>query len=140
MRPRVFIQMLRLLISVLLLSIPIVPAVLGQLVPDRLPGTWQSEQQKLVITGNGQELRVHGWGKCHPEWCDWGEVPLSLIAPSIKSKAYTHALALWHNDWRTTVAVVRVDQEVLSVEFFKVFHDNSDRSNYRNAALLRRTQ
>jgi hypothetical protein len=52
-RPRVFIQMLRLLISVLLLSISIVPAALGQLVPDRLPGTWQSERQKLVITGNG---------------------------------------------------------------------------------------
>jgi len=130
----------RLLISVLALSVPSISVGLAQIVPDRLPGTWQSGDYKLVITSSEQKLTVHGFGKCHPEWCDWGEVPLSLIAPSIRSKDYTHALALWSNDWRTTVAVVRVEQEGLAVEFFKVFHDNSGRSNYHSVTVLKRTE
>jgi hypothetical protein len=126
----------RLLVSLLALSVP----ALAQIVPERLPGTWQSEDYKLVITSSGQELSVHGFGKCHPEWCDWGEVPLSLIAPSIRSKDYTHAWTLWRNGSITTVAVVRAEEEGLYVEFFVVFHDSSGRSNYRHTTLLKRTE
>lgn len=130
----------RFFVSLFALSVLSIPVALAQIVPDRLPGTWQSEDHKLVITGSEQKLTVHGFGKCHPDWCDWGKVPLSLIAPSIQSRDYTHALALWKNGSITTVAVVRAEQEDLSVEFFVVFHDNSGRSNYHHTALLKRTQ
>jgi hypothetical protein len=77
----------RLLLSLFALSVPSIPVALAQIVPHRLPGTWQSGDYKLVITSSEQKLTVHGLGKCHPDWRYWGKVPLSLIAPSIQSRS-----------------------------------------------------
>ncbi len=33
---------------------------------------------RIRIYLDGQNLRVHMWGRCHPEECDWGETTATL--------------------------------------------------------------
>ena len=113
-----------------------VSVVFAQTTSDNFQGTWLSSSQKFAISNNGQQLTVRGWGSCQPEWCDWGEVPLSLIAPSVESKAYTHALAVWEKGFQTKYAVITFQKQGLLIELFTVFHDGSGRSNYRSSGLL----
>jgi len=107
--------------------------------PPVIEGTWISEGRKFVITKAGSGWKVHGWGKCSPTQCDWGEVNLSLIAPSVDSREYTHAVAVWNVGFATTFAVFKLDgQARMPLELFTVFNDGSNRSNWRLFLSLER--
>jgi hypothetical protein len=104
--------------------------------PELLPGTWESAEVHLVFSTDGRNWRVHGWGVCHPEWCDWGETDVALMAPSVESKAYTHAFAEWRHGFATAYAVIKLEQAGLAVELYTVFHDQSGRSDFRHFTFL----
>jgi|SRR5579871_1312680 len=109
----------------------------AQTLPE-LPGTWASSKVKFAISNTGQGWKVRGWEDCLPEWCDWGEVPLSLIATSNTSRTYTHALATWNNGVYSKNVVFKFDPSGLQVEIFTVYVPNAGRSDYLYATPMKK--
>ncbi len=130
--------MIKPIILIVLLSAALAPPSKSQTLPS-LQGTWLSEEMKFTIAGSGDNLNIHGWGKCGGTgWCDWDTVSLSLVGPSVTSRSYTHALAVWEKGFVTLYVVFKFDSGNLTVEAFSIFHDQSMRSNYRHFAILKK--
>ncbi|MBF0585959.1 hypothetical protein INT08_07625 [Prosthecochloris sp. N3] len=103
-------------------------------------GTWTNTDPdtrgitKLQITKDGSGIRLHAWGKCHPEDCDWGEVVAHPYAPNVSSDMMqrTRAVtAVFTEGFKETVIVVRsAGKNKLQANAFTRFTDGSNRSNY----------
>jgi hypothetical protein len=113
-------------------------ALPAQTLPEELPGTWLSPKVKFVISNTGHGWKVQGWEDCLPEWCSWGEVPLSLIATSNRSKTYTHALAVWNSFGGAYIknVIFKFDPSGLQAEIFTVYDPNVGRSDYLYATPM----
>jgi len=113
----------------------LIPAASAQ-TPKPLAGTWLSPTAKFVISDTGHEWKVRGFEDCRPEWCDWGEITLSLLATSKLSKDYTHAFAVWNVGPYTKNVLFKFEPAGLSVEVFTIYDPNVGRSSYLFATPL----
>jgi hypothetical protein len=113
----------------------LVPRAYAQ-APQELAGTWLSPTVKFVISNTGHEWRVHGFDECRPQWCDWGEITLSLLAKAKVSKDYTHAFATWNVGPYIKNVLFKIEPAGLSAEVFTVYDPKVGRSNYLFATPL----
>ncbi len=130
-------RLLPLIFSLLSALLPLV-ASLAEL-PGDLEGSWTASGRKFVVTRTTTGWRVHGWGKCSPGPCDWGETALEMVAPAVDSREYSHALAVWKSSFAITYAVFRLEPGAPPVvELFTVFTDRSARSSWTVQLHLQR--
>lgn len=85
---------------------------------------------KLMITKDENQWFIHGWGKCHPSDCDWGQEPLLMVAENCGDKSFTHGFAIWKSSFATRYMTLKIENNFLLMETVNVFKDNSGRSNY----------
>jgi len=101
-----------------------------------------SKIQTLVIDGNANNLKMHAWGKCHPQDCDWGEVNAYPYAPNVSSPIEPQAQAVsavYTTNFSQTLVIVKpAGPNMIRAEVFTRFTDNSNRSNYTEVYPFRR--
>ncbi|MBN1929270.1 MAG: hypothetical protein JW764_06990 [Chlorobiaceae bacterium] len=128
---------------VFLLSYSIGFAALNQ-----FTGNWKNTDPNtrglttLVISGSANALKMHAWGKCHPQDCDWGEVDAYAYAPNVSapidpsaqavSAVYTTGFS------QTLVIVTPAGKNAIRAQVYTRFTDNSNRSNYKATYAFRR--
>ena len=115
---------------------------------NQLTGTWNNTDSntrgitKLVIKKQGNALRIHAWGKCHPEDCDWGEVKAFAYAPNVSANLMQSAKAMsatYTTGFSQTLVVVKpLGNNRLKAETFTRFTDGSNRSNYTSSYIFKR--
>jgi len=115
---------------------------------NQFTGNWQNTDPNtrglttLVISGNGNDLRMHAWGKCHPQDCDWGEVDAYAYAPNVSSPIGPMAKAVsavyTTNFSQTLVLVKPAGNNLIRAEVFTRFTDRSNRSNYTEVYTFKR--
>ena len=93
---------------------------------------------KLLISEKEDGWFIHGWGACHPIDCDWGEVPLLLVADKSHSKNYVRGFAIWKPGFKTGYMTLRIRDNHLFVEKVNVFKNDSKRSNYFSSEAFQR--
>ena len=126
----------------ILLSAPIF--LFGSL--DRFVGTWNATGRgltKMQISVSGKQVRLHAFGSCHPQDCDWGEVDGQAYAPGVEENVLDTAKAVtaqYETGFsRTIIAIYPRDTvDELRVDTFTVFTDSSGRSPYHATTLMRR--
>jgi len=88
----------------------------------------------LIITGNGNDLRIHAWGKCHPQDCDWGEVDAYAYAPNVSAPIDPTAQAVsavFTTGFSQTLLIITpAGKNVIRAQVYTRFTDNSNRNNY----------
>jgi hypothetical protein len=96
----------------------------------------------LIITGNGNDLRMHAWGKCHPQDCDWGEVDAYAYAPNVSAPIDPTAQvvsAVFNTGFSQSLLIVTpAGNNVIRAQVYTRFTDNSHRSNYMATYTFRK--
>ncbi|TLU83450.1 MAG: hypothetical protein FDX30_10490 [Chlorobium sp.] len=115
---------------------------------NQITGNWRNADPNtrgittLAITGNGNSLRMHAWGKCHPQDCDWGEVDANAYAPNVSSPLEPSANAIsavFATGFSQTLVIVRpAGNNTVRAEVFTRFTDGSGRSNYTEVYTFNR--
>jgi len=114
---------------------------------DRFVGEWKATGHGItriqVQLSNGQ-LRLHAFGACHPQDCDWGEVDAQAYAPnvsaSVRDTTEVISAQFVTGFSRTLLLAYPVGADQLRVEAFTVFTDTSGRSPYHQATVLKRSE
>lgn len=92
---------------------------------------------RIQVSVSGTNVKVHAWGKCHPQDCDWGTVAAIAYAPKVSSPVATTARAVsatFTTGFSQTVMILRpVRNNRLRADVYTRFTDNSGRSNYTNS-------
>lgn len=111
-------------------------------------GTWKNADPntggitRLAISGSGNALTMHAWGKCHPQDCDWGEVSANPYAPGVSSNMEQNAQAvsaIFSTGFSQTLVIVKpLSRSTLRAETYTRFTDGSGRSNYSASYTLNR--
>ncbi len=115
---------------------------------NQFTGNWKNADPNtrglttLVISGTGNNLRLHAWGKCHPQDCDWGEVQAFAYAPNVSSPLDASAqavTAVFSTGFSQTLVIVRpFGLNRLRAEVYTRFTDGSNRSNYSETYTFNR--
>jgi hypothetical protein len=114
-------------------------ALSGYASMDQFAGQWTNVDPntngitKLEIGVTGVSASVHAWGKCTPTDCDWGSASSYAFAPDVSSDISSQAMALmavFDAGFSDTTLFIKPIGNVLSVQSFTHFKDNSGRSNY----------
>lgn len=116
---------------------------------------------RIVIRKGGDVWKIHAWGRCTPDPCDWGETTLHLIGDSVGAKEFKRGFAKWEKDFADHFLLirfegtgsdyytkeingekipVRADVPQILVETIALFKDKNGRSNYRKVSLLHKRQ
>ncbi|ARM30075.1 hypothetical protein [Prosthecochloris sp. HL-130-GSB] len=115
---------------------------------NQFTGTWKNIDAdtrgvtRLEINRDGNEFRLHAWGKCHPEDCDWGEVPAYAYGASVSSNIEQTAravTAVFTEGFKVTFIELKpMAQNRLRADVFTRFTDNSNRTNYTASYTFQR--
>lgn len=111
----------------------------------RLEGQWIDPQSQNIasvgIRKVGGTLRLHAFGRCHPQDCDWGEVALKPYVPFAGQKDTVEAVsAEFRQGSKSTLLVVYPgDRDRLSIEIFTAFTGSSGSLPYHSEQMLRRS-
>ena len=111
-------------------------------------GTWINMDSntrgmtKMEISHQGSAIKLHAWGKCHPQDCDWGTVPAFLFAPNVSANMMQTGKvmsAMFKTGFNQTLVIVKpAGKNRLKAETFTRFTDGSNRSNYTSSATFKR--
>ena len=93
---------------------------------------------RLEITGKGYKLEIQAWGKCHPDDCDWGKVPLNLLGESVSAKELPYGFATWDHKFKVAHMALYMDKSELVVATYNIFTDDSGRTNFRMLSRFKR--
>ena len=121
---------------------------LGFAALNQMTGNWQNVDPNtrgittLIIDGNPNNLRMHAWGKCHPQDCDWGEVDAYAYAPNVSAPIVPTAQAVsavFTTGFSQTLVIVSpAGNNVIRAEVYTRFTDRSNRSDYRETYTFKR--
>ena len=113
---------------------------------NQFTGNWKNTDPNtggittLVINGNA--LKIHAWGKCHPQDCDWGEVDAFAYAPNISSPIEPSAQAVsavFNSGFSQTLVLIQPDRNgTIRASVYTRFTDGSNRSNYTSTYTFNR--
>lgn len=82
----------------------------------------------IEVAGN----KIHPYGKCHPQACDWGVLKAKLFAASVDTNAPAALRAKATPGFATEELMVTLEPDGrLRVEVFTHFTDGSGRADYR---------
>jgi len=104
--------------------------------PSPLVGTWLNTDKRtrgiarLVLTQDGDTLKVRAFGACDPDPCDWGEVPGAAFSSGVGSPEGMAFTALFDFGFMETFLAVYLKGGILVLDSFNTFRDDSGRSNY----------
>ena len=120
-----------------------VPALASQTPPAANPvlfGTWANTNPAtnnvvdIVVSPSGGGITVDGYGACSPTPCQWGNVPATVFGANVGSPTGNSFEANWNFGFSRTVLLATVTRvlftQVLTVQEFTTFTDNSGRSNF----------
>lgn len=93
---------------------------------------------RLIVSAAGAAYTVEGFGRCHPTDCEWGSTSFQLLGYSVTDMNPLWGFATWDFGFTDTYIVVHREGDLLVVESYDIFKDNSGRSNYRSLYLMRR--
>ena len=108
----------------------------GALDYSALIGTWVNTNSdsrsiiKIVITPDGDSVKIRAFGACAPSPCDWGEVKGAVFADDVRSREGTNFSAVYDFGFMQAQLQSFIRQGVLVVASFNRFTDDSGRSNY----------
>ncbi|NTV99026.1 MAG: hypothetical protein HGA70_07675 [Chlorobiaceae bacterium] len=115
---------------------------------NQFTGNWKNADPNtsgittLVISGSGNALRLHAWGKCHPQDCDWGEVEAYAYGPNVSTPLDPSAQAVsavYTTGFSQTLIIVRPSGgNTIRAEVYTRFTDGSNRSNYNAVYTFKR--
>ena len=110
-------------------------------VANKLDGTWVNVDPKtrglvrIVI----DQKKVHPYGACHPDPCDWGELKAKSFAATVDSYYATALLAKYTTSFSRSEITLSLEADGrLRAEVFTHFTDGSGRSDYRSVDYLTR--
>jgi hypothetical protein len=90
----------------------------------------------------GKQLRLHVFGKCSPNDCDWGEVDARAYGPNVSADLRTSTrgvMAQFETNFARRVLVARPEgANHLVIETFTAFTDSSGRTAYQSVDTMER--
>lgn len=108
---------------------------------NQFEGTWKNADTNtggittLQIDIQGKEVKVHAWGKCNPDDCDWGAIKGTAYGPGVSSNLSAEATALtaeFKESFKNTLLVIKpLRGKMLEVDEFTNF-TNGSRTDYHN--------
>ncbi len=103
-------------------------------VANNMDGTWINIDPstrgivRIQISGN----KVHSYGACHPDLCDWGVLKAKSFAANVDSSSPAALLAKQTTSFSRSELTLSLDPRgKLRVEVFTHFTDGSGRADYR---------
>lgn len=116
--------------------------------PDQFDGTWKASGAGLTtlqISMSGKLVKVHAFGSCQPQDCDWGEVGAQAYAATVDSDVSTAAKAITAQyesgfSRNTLIILPGNGPDELKVERFTVFTDGSRRSPFHVTTVMYRSR
>ena len=113
----------------------------------RFEGRWSNPQSQGItsveIRNVNGALRLHAFGRCQPQDCDWGEAAAQTYAPGVdqRYKDTVEALSAEFQQGFAHVLLVLYPAEGnrLRIETFTVFTDSSGRLPYHKVGVLERS-
>ena len=126
--------------------LPICGAVAGAQQPavaSDMNGTWinvdPATRGIVRIQVNGK--KIHPYGACHPDLCDWGWLKAKGFAATVDSSSQTALLAKQHTGFSRSEITLSLDAgRKLRVEVFTHFTDGSGRADYRTVNFFTRNR
>lgn len=114
--------------------------------PQDYIGTWVNKKAstrgvtRFVVKQVGtNDLSVQVFGKCHPTDCDWGSTALTTYGDGIQDASGTHGTAAYDQGFSRSLLIFdRASQELLMLQGFTQFTDNSGRQNYYQREYFKR--
>ena len=111
--------------------------------PIDLLGTWVNVDSNTrgmvkIILGYAGTLRVHAYGACHPNPCDWGTVNGLTYGNSVSSSRAVAFSATYKFSFKTTIVTGSYLWGYLVVETYDHFTDNSGRYDYFSRYIFKR--
>jgi hypothetical protein len=92
----------------------------------------------LTISRVEGDVVVDVAGACVPNDCRWRRQTLTLFHDALNPNDYNRAVGVWNEGWHTTYATLTAGNGSLVVEVYRVYTDNSGRSNtYFSDSLVR---
>jgi hypothetical protein len=77
-----------------------------------------------------ETVSFHGFGKCHPSDCDWGEITAPFTPPALEGT--------WDFGFVKSTITVRLAGDRLAVEIFDDFAESDSRSDVtRNYQMIK---
>lgn len=107
-------------------------------------GTWINTDPNtggiatLVISPLGANYTIHEFGACSPTPCDNGTTTLNLLGYNVSDTNPLWGLASYDFGFLAEYLVIHREGDLLVVESYNVFQDNSGRSSFRSLSLMRR--
>jgi hypothetical protein len=115
---------------------------------DQFAGSWINTDSstggitRLEISGTGTDVRVHAWGSCTPQDCDWGEVAAYAYGPNVSADLNASAEAIsavYDTGFSQTILIIHpVAGDLLEVDALTRFTDQSGRSSYTSTDTFMR--
>ena len=109
---------------------------------DAMNGTWvnaDSESNGVIrmVIADGNTIRL--FGKCSPNPCDWGSVPLTTYGSGVTDDTHERGTANYQFSYKmVSVAIEQVSINRIDLENFNRFTDTSGRQNYFRKEQFRR--
>ena len=85
---------------------------------------------RIVLASNDENLRVHAFGACSPEPCDWGTVPATAFAESVSAVDAVGFRTFYDFGFLGTMLAAYLNKRLLVVDAYNQFKDGSGRSPY----------
>jgi hypothetical protein len=93
---------------------------------------------KLTIGAPGTPTTVHLFGACTPTPCDWGTVRGVAYSTDVGSSRAVSFTALYAFPFKDTFVAGHLEGQLLILELFNHFKDNSGRFDYYGREAFRR--
>ncbi len=137
------LALLRSTSAVLLLTVCGAPAAPAQApaVTVSLDGTWVNVDAKTrgLVQIDIHDKKIHPYGRCHPNPCDWGELKAKSFASSVESTFPAALTAKYTTNFcRSEITLSLEADGRMRAEVFTHFTDASGRSDYRFVDYLKR--
>jgi hypothetical protein len=103
--------------------------------PAPLIGTWTNTNHatndivKIIIAAAGSGISIQAFGACTPTPCVWGSVPGIAVAGNVSSTTAVGFSAHYTFSFAEVLVVGHLQGQLLEIETFTQFTDNSGRSN-----------
>ncbi|HEY7425339.1 MAG TPA: hypothetical protein VH682_13995, partial [Gemmataceae bacterium] len=111
---------------------------------DGFAGKWVNVNEKtngltrIEISRKDKVWTIQAWGAAGGGEIDQGKTTLSLLGDSVADTTMKYGFASWHHGFKDTQRTLQLKEELLIVEDFNIFKDNSGRSNYRSRSEFKR--
>ena len=94
---------------------------------------------RIVVERSESGWSVRAFGRCHPNDCDWGWVPVLPVGQSVEDNSFATGFAVWDPGFATKYVTLPRTGDNLTVEIVNIFNDRSGRAHYRRKEILKRS-